>query len=152
VLVSTGTAPIKLHAKNATTHSTDSSKQIIARSPGRMFLMVSFLAKDLKTSKKNKIETQEIIDLLRKIRQLRNKKILVIKSQVPVGFTRKLNWKKSLKTKKLFQDLHIGEDIAYILKELSFGKVAQIAYMTEYYIQNLVIIGKLKDFLLKFND
>ena len=58
---------------------------------------IVFLAKDLKTSKKNKIETQEIIDLLKKVRQLRNKKILVIKSQVPVGFTRKLNWKKSLK-------------------------------------------------------
>ena len=58
---------------------------------------IIFLAKDLKTSKKNKIETQEIIELLRKIGELRNKKILVIKSQVPVGFTRKLNWKKSLK-------------------------------------------------------
>jgi UDPglucose 6-dehydrogenase len=58
---------------------------------------IIFLAKDLKTNKKNKIETQEIIELLRKIGELRKKKILVIKSQVPVGFTRKLNWKRSLK-------------------------------------------------------
>jgi len=58
---------------------------------------IIFLAKDLKTNKKNKIEIEEIIKLLRKISFLKLKKILVIKSQVPVGFTRRVNWKKTLK-------------------------------------------------------
>jgi UDPglucose 6-dehydrogenase len=61
------------------------------------YAKIIFLAKDLKTSKKNEIKTQEIIKLLTSIRHLKNKKILVIKSQVPVGFTRKVNWNKNLK-------------------------------------------------------
>jgi UDPglucose 6-dehydrogenase len=58
---------------------------------------IFFLAKDLKTNKKNKIKTYEIIKLLKKISNLNKKKILVIKSQVPVGFTRKVIWNKNLK-------------------------------------------------------
>ena len=56
-----------------------------------------FLAKDLKTNKENKVDTYEIVQLLKKVSKLNKKKILVIKSQVPVGFTRKINWKTSLK-------------------------------------------------------
>ena len=58
---------------------------------------VIFLAKDLKTNKENKVDTYEIVQLLKKVSKLNKKKILVIKSQVPVGFTRKINWKTSLK-------------------------------------------------------
>jgi UDPglucose 6-dehydrogenase len=58
---------------------------------------IIFLAKDLKTSKKNIVQTQEIIKLLRKVRHLKDKKILVIKSQVPVSFSRKVDWNKNLK-------------------------------------------------------
>jgi UDPglucose 6-dehydrogenase len=61
------------------------------------YAKIIFLAKDLKTSKKNEIKTHEIIKLLTSIRHLKNKKILVIKSQVPVGFTRKVYWNKNLK-------------------------------------------------------
>ena len=58
---------------------------------------IIFLAKDLKTNKENKVDTYEIAQLLKKVSKLNKKKILVIKSQVPVGFTRKINWKTSLK-------------------------------------------------------
>lgn len=58
---------------------------------------IIFLAKDLKTNKENKVDTYEIVQLLKKVSKLNKKKILVIKSQVPVGFTRKINWKTSLK-------------------------------------------------------
>ena len=58
---------------------------------------IIFLAKDLKTNKENKVETFEIVQLLKKISKFKKKKILIIKSQVPVGFTRKINWHKSLK-------------------------------------------------------
>lgn len=58
---------------------------------------IIFLAKDLKTNKQNKVDTYEIVQLLKKVSKLKKNKILVIKSQVPFGFTRKINWKTSLK-------------------------------------------------------
>ena len=58
---------------------------------------IIFLAKDLKTNKENKVDTYETFQLLKKVSKLNKNKILVIKSQVPVGFTRKIDWKTSLK-------------------------------------------------------
>jgi UDPglucose 6-dehydrogenase len=58
---------------------------------------IIFLAKDLKTDEQNRIKLLEIKKLLRKISHLANKKVLVVKSQVPVGFTRSLKWNKNLK-------------------------------------------------------
>jgi UDPglucose 6-dehydrogenase len=58
---------------------------------------IIFLAKDLKTNKENKVDTYEVVQLLKKVSKLNRKKILVIKSQVPVGFTRKINWNKNFK-------------------------------------------------------
>jgi UDPglucose 6-dehydrogenase len=54
-----------------------------------------FLAKDIKTDKNNNILLKETESLLRKINSY-DKKILVIMNQVPVGFTRKIKWNKSL--------------------------------------------------------
>ncbi len=58
---------------------------------------IIFLAKDLKTDEQNRVKLIEIKKLLRKISHLANKKVLVVKSQVPVGFTRSLKWNKNLK-------------------------------------------------------
>ena len=54
-----------------------------------------FLAKDIKTDKNNNVLLKETESLLRKINSY-DKKILVIMNQVPVGFTRKIKWNKSL--------------------------------------------------------
>ena len=56
---------------------------------------IIFLAKDIKTDKNNNVLLKETKSLLRKIKSY-DKKILVIMNQVPVGFTRKIKWNKSL--------------------------------------------------------
>jgi UDPglucose 6-dehydrogenase len=55
---------------------------------------IIFLAKDIKTDKKNNVLLKESENLLKKIKLYR-KKILVIMNQVPVGFTRKIKWNKN---------------------------------------------------------
>ena len=54
---------------------------------------IFFLAKDIKTDKKNNILLKESEKLL-KLVAIYKKKILIIMNQVPVGFTRKINWNK----------------------------------------------------------
>jgi UDPglucose 6-dehydrogenase len=103
---------------------------------------IFFLAKDLKTNNKNTVKTYEIIKLLKKISKLNKKKILVIKSQVPVGFTRKVNWKKNFKF--------------HYVETLIFGQAISRANYPE-----RIILGKydistkipkvLDDYLKKFN-
>ncbi len=55
---------------------------------------IIFLAKDIKTDKKNNILLKETQSLLKRIKSHRNK-ILVIMNQVPVGFTRNIKWNKN---------------------------------------------------------
>jgi len=55
---------------------------------------IIFLAKDLETDKLNNSNLSKIKQLLKKIRIYKNRKILVIMSQVPVTFCRNLNWNK----------------------------------------------------------
>jgi UDPglucose 6-dehydrogenase len=103
---------------------------------------IFFLAKDLKTNNKNRVKTYEIIKLLKKISKLNKKKILVIKSQVPVGFTRKVIWKKNFKF--------------HYVETLIFGQAISRANYPE-----RIILGKydisikipkvLDDYLKKFN-
>lgn len=54
---------------------------------------IFFLAKDIKTDKKNNILLKESEKLLKQV-AIYKKKILIIMNQVPVGFTRKINWNK----------------------------------------------------------
>jgi UDPglucose 6-dehydrogenase len=102
---------------------------------------IIFLAKDLKTNKDNKVDTYEIVQLLKKVSKLK-KKILVIKSQVPVGFTRKINWKTSLKF--------------HYVETLVFGQAINRAVYPERIIlgkhdKNIKIPKYLSIYLKKFN-
>jgi len=87
---------------------------------------IIFLAKDLKTNYQNKVKLFEIKKLLKKISFLSSKKILVVKSQVPVGFTRKILWKENLKF--------------HYVETLIFGKAINRALFPE-----RIIIGKNQD-------
>ena len=51
---------------------------------------VIFLSKDLQTSRANKVNYSEINNLYNKIKLFKSKKVLVVMSQVQVGYTRKL--------------------------------------------------------------
>ena len=104
---------------------------------------IIFLAKDLRTNKKNEVETYEIIQLLKKISELKKEKILVIKSQVPVGFTRKINWNTNLKF--------------HYVETLVFGKAIDRAIYPERIIlgkhdTNIKIPKIFSDYLKKFNS
>jgi UDPglucose 6-dehydrogenase len=87
---------------------------------------IIFLAKDLKTNYQNKVKLFEIKKLLKKISFLSSKKILVVKSQVPVGFTRKIHWNVNLKF--------------HFVETLIFGKAINRAIFPE-----RIIIGKHQD-------
>lgn len=87
---------------------------------------IIFLAKDLKTNYQNKVKLFEIKKLLKKISFLSSKKILVVKSQVPVGFTRKIHWNVNLKF--------------HFVETLIFGKAINRAMFPE-----RIIIGKHQD-------
>lgn len=84
---------------------------------------IIFLAKDIKTDKKNNVLLKESENLLKKIK-LYEKKILVIMNQVPVGFTRKINWNKN----RLF----------HFVETLVFGNAINRAIKPE-----RIIIGKI---------
>lgn len=56
---------------------------------------IIFLAKDIKTKNNNTIILKETADLLKKTSNISKNKLLVIMNQVPVGFTRKIKWKKN---------------------------------------------------------
>jgi UDPglucose 6-dehydrogenase len=58
---------------------------------------VIFLSKDLQTSRANKVNYSEINNLYNKIKPFKSKKVLVVMSQVQVGYTRKLKWNNLLK-------------------------------------------------------
>ncbi len=55
---------------------------------------IIFLAQDLETDRLNKPNQIKIKKLIKKIHRYKNKKVLVVMSQVPVTFCRKLNWNK----------------------------------------------------------
>lgn len=87
---------------------------------------IIFLAKDIKTDDNNNVLLNETNSLLRKINYLRNKKILVIMNQVPVGFTRKIKWKK--------------DNLYHFVETLVFGNSINRAINPE-----RIIIGKITD-------
>ena len=83
---------------------------------------IIFLAKDVKTDKNNNVLLTESENLLKKIKS-HKKKILVIMNQVPVSFTRKIEWNKN----KLF----------HFVETLVFGNAINRAIKPE-----RIIIGK----------
>jgi len=102
---------------------------------------IIFLAKDIKTDKKNNVLLKESENLLKKIK-LYEKKILVIMNQVPVGFTRKINWNKN----RLF----------HFVETLVFGNAINRAIKPERIIIGKKIIkskipNKLLNFLKLYN-
>ena len=75
---------------------------------------IIFLAKDVKTDKNNNVLLTETKNLLKKIKPYK-KKILVIMNQVPVSFTRTIDWNKN----KLFhfvETLVLGNAINRAIK------------------------------------
>jgi UDPglucose 6-dehydrogenase len=103
---------------------------------------IIFLAKDLRTNEQNEVETNEIFQLLKKISHFNKKKVLVIKSQVPVGFTRKINWQANLKF--------------HYVETLIFGQAISRAVHPERIIlgkndKNIKIPKSLNIYLKKFN-
>ena len=102
---------------------------------------IFFLAKDVKTDKNNNTLLKESKNLLKNV-ALYKRKILIIMSQVPVGYTRKINWNK----KNLF----------HFVETLVFGDAINRAIKPERLIigkedLKTKIPGKLLKFLKLYN-
>ena len=100
-----------------------------------------FLAKDTETDEKNNYKLNYINKLVRKIEEYNRKTPLIIMSQVPIGFTRKIKWDKNYKY--------------HFIETLIFGNAIERATKPE-----RIIIGKnyhsqkinmqLQKFLMKY--
>lgn len=84
---------------------------------------IIFLAKDIATDKKNNINLKSSKKLLSLLNDVKQNKPLVIMNQVPVTFTRKINWKKNI--------------LYHFVETLVFGKAIDRASNPE-----RIIIGK----------
>jgi len=76
---------------------------------------VIFLSKDLQTNRANKVNYIEINKLYNKIKIFKSKKVLVVMSQVQVGYTRKLKWNSFLKFHYV-ETLILGQAIERAMK------------------------------------
>ena len=86
---------------------------------------IIFLAKDIKTDKKNNIILKESIKLLNLTYKISQNKTLVIMNQVPVNFTRNVKWQ--------------SDKVYHFVETLVFGKAIKRASKPE-----RLIIGKSK--------
>ena len=106
-----------LISKNKKNFQITSNKKIIKSAK------IIFLAKDILTDDNNNIKLNYSRKLLKQLNLFSKNKILVIMNQVPVSFTRKINWNK----KKLY----------HFVETLVFGKAVERACFPE-----RLIIGK----------